>query len=166
MPKRFTLGFLATGREELGFAKIYCELPEPTVFRGERHVIASWLGFKFLDLHVSDLVQQSDEEIAAATQAQCGAGSLHYKYMPRTGEWGTADVAYACLTPAATPNRVIKERWVGEGTVQFHRARWEDMPTQYNIVNTFYDLEIKEYRGASVTKTVGAKDLGDQRILY
>ena len=90
---------------------------------------------------------------------------LHYKYMPRTGEWGTADVAYAILTPAATPNRVIKERWVGEGSVQFHKARWEDMPTQYNIVNTFYDLEIREYRGASVTKTVGGKDLSDQRIL-
>ena len=86
--------------------------------------------------------------------------------MPRTGEWGTPDVAYACLTPAATPNQVIKARWVGQGTVQFHRARWEDMPTQYNIVNTFYDLAIKEYRGASVTKTVGAKDLSDQRILY
>jgi hypothetical protein len=85
--------------------------------------------------------------------------------MPRTGEWGTADVAYATLTPAVTPNRVIKERWVGEGSVQFHKARWEDMPTKYNIVNTLYDLEIREYRGASVTKTVGAKDLSDQRIL-
>lgn len=157
---------IITGREELGFAKIYCELPEPTVLRGERHVIASWLGFKFLDLHVSHLVQQSAEEIANATQAQSGDGTLHYKYMPRTGEWGTPDVAYACLTPAATPNQVIKARWVGQGTVQFHRARWEDMPTQYNIVNTFYDLAIKEYRGASVTKTVGAKNLSDQRILY
>jgi hypothetical protein len=39
------------------------------------------------------------------------------------------------------------------------------MPTQYNIVNTFCDLEIKEYRGASVTKTVGGKDLSDQRSL-
>ena len=39
------------------------------------------------------------------------------------------------------------------------------MPTQYNIVNTLYDLEIREYRGASVTKTAGHKDLSDQRIL-
>jgi hypothetical protein len=33
------------------------------------------------------------------------------------------------------------------------------------IVNTFHALEILEYRGASITKTVGAKDLRDQRIL-
>ena len=156
---------IITGREELGFSKIYCELPEPTVLRGDRHLIASWLGFKFLDVNVTNLRRQSAEEIAGLAQDQTSAGTLHYKYIPRTGEWGTADVAYACLTPAATPNKVIKERWVGDGTVQFHRARWEDMPTQYNIVNTFCDLEIKAYRGASVTKTVGAKDLSDQRIL-
>ena len=60
---------------------------------------------------------------------------------------------------------MIKERWVGEGSVRFHSARWEDMPTQYDIVNAFHALEIKEYRGASMTKTVGAKDLRDQRIL-
>lgn len=156
---------IITGREELGFAKIYCELPEPTVLRGNRHLIASWLGFKFLDVKVFNLRQQSDEEIAQLKQNQTNAGTLHYKYMPRTGEWGTAEVAYACLTPAVPTNSVIKERWVGEGTVQFHQARWEDMPTQYNIVNTFYDLEIKEYRGGTVTKSQGGKDLSDQRIL-
>jgi hypothetical protein len=39
------------------------------------------------------------------------------------------------------------------------------MPSQYNIVNALADLEIKEYRGASITRTVGGKDLGDVRIL-
>ena len=156
---------IITGREELGFAKIYCELPEPTVLRGDRHCIASWLGFKFLDLKANNLRQQSSEEIAAFQRSQSGDGTLHYKYMPRTGEWGTADAAYAALTPAATPNRMVRERWVGEGSAQFHKATWEDMPTQYNIVNAFNALEIKEYRGASLTKTAGAKDLSDQRIL-
>ena len=85
--------------------------------------------------------------------------------MPRTGEWGTADIAYPVLTPAATPNRKILERWSGDGQVEFHAARWEDMPTQYNIVNAFAALDIREYRGASVTKSVGGKDLSDQRIL-
>jgi hypothetical protein len=156
---------IITGREELGFAKIYCELPEPVVYGGAWHVTASWLGFRFLDVEVRNLRQQAPEEVEQILQAQTGDGTLHFKYIPRTGEWSTADVAYATLTPAATPNKVMKERWVGEGSVQFHRARWEDMPTQYNIVNTFYDLKIKEYRTASVTKAVGGKDLGDQRIL-
>ena len=156
---------ILTGREEIGFSKIYCELPTPTRLRGEHHIIASWLGFKFLDLTVRDLRQQSPEEIENAGQSQTGAGILHYKYMPRTGEWGTDDAAYAVLTPAETPNQRVLERHVGEGHLQFHSARWEDMPTQYNIVNALADLEVREYRGASLTKTVGGKDLSDQRIL-
>ena len=156
---------IITGREELGFSKIYCELPEPTTLRGEYHVTASWLGFKFLDLRVNALQQQSTSEIQQMLGRPAGDGMLHYKYMPRTGEWGTADLAYAVMTPAATPNRKILERHVGAGSIQFHAARWEDMPTQYNVVNAFAGLEIVEYLGASLTKTVGGKDLSDQRIL-
>lgn len=156
---------IITGREELGFAKIYGELPEPSVLQGTYRAQASWLGFTFLDMHIAGLRQQSDAEIAAAAENSTSAGLLHYKYMPRTGAWGTADVEYACLTPAENPNAVIQERWVGDGTVAFHQARWEDMPTQYNIVNTFHRLEVLEYRGASVTRSTGGKDLSDQRIL-
>jgi acetoacetate decarboxylase len=156
---------IITGREELGFSKIYCELPDPIVLRGEWRLTASWLGFKFLDVSAQNLRQPSANEVAAAAEQRKSDGVLHFKYMPRTGEWGTADIAYATLTPSAAPNVVVKERWVGEGCVRFHRARWEDMPTQYNIVNAFEALAIREYRGASVTKTVGAKDLSDQRIL-
>ena len=156
---------ILTGREEIGFSKIYCELPPPAQLNGDYHAIASWMGFKFLDLHVVGLRQLSNEEIEARQSGATGDGILHYKYMPRTGEWGTADIAYPVLTPAANSNQRILEQHVGSGAVQFHRARWEDMPTQYNIVNAFADLEILEYRGASLTKTVGGKDLSDQRIL-
>ena len=53
----------------------------------------------------------------------------------------------------------------GQGRATFRRAAWEDLPTMFTIVNTFADLEVREWRGASVVKTVGAKDLRDQRIL-
>jgi len=159
---------IVTGREELGYSKIYCELPEPTIYAGETHCIASWLGFKFLDVNLRNMKQATPEELPSPASEQADGsltGILHYKYIPRTGEWGSADVSYAVLTPAETPNKIVKEMWQGEGTVEFHKARWEDMPTQYTIVNTFAELEIKEYRGASITRTVGGKDLSDQRIL-
>jgi len=156
---------ILTGREEIGFSKIYCELPPPTQLRGDYHLIASWLGFKFLDIHLSDLRELSAEEIQARQANATSDGTLHYKYMPRTGEWGKADIAYPVLTPATNSNQRTLEQRVGSGSVQFHRARWEDLPTQYNIVNTFADLELLEYRGASLTKTIGGKDISDQRIL-
>ena len=160
---------ILTGREELGFSKIYCELPDPLTFNGETHCTASWMGFKFMDMHVRATEAVPIPPASPPSQQPSGeqplTGSLHYKYMPRTGEWGTADIAYAVLTPASSPNRVVQEHWRGEGTVQFHKARWEDLPTQYNIVNAFHELEVKEWRGASIVKSVGGKDLSDQRIL-
>ena len=160
---------ILTGREQLGFSKIYCELPEPVVLRGDTHGIASWLGFKFLDMKLTNMEQVTldTSPAPAAKPPDDGVlrGTLHYKYMPRTGEWGQGDVGYAVLTPAEGSNSVTKELWRGEGTVEFHKARWEDLPTQYHIVNAFHELEIKEYRGATISKSVGGKDLSDQRIL-
>jgi hypothetical protein len=164
---------IITGREELGFAKLYCELPEPTPPRdlwhlrgGEvrTHCTASWLGFTFLDLEIKNCRSMSWQQVESLGSAM-GDGILHYKYIPRTGEWGKADVEYPVLTPAENPNQKCRDAYVGEGTVKFHRARWEDMPTQFNIVNAFHELEIVEYCGATLTRTVGGKDLRDQRIL-
>lgn len=156
---------ILTGREELGFSKIYCELPEPRTINGQTHCIASWMGFKFLDLKLWNMKKQTLEEVAKSPRRQRNDGTLHYKYMPRTGEWGTPDIKYAVLTPSGSSNSVVKEVWRGEGSVQFHKATWEDLPTQFNIVNAIHGLEIKEYRGASIVKSVGGKDLSDQRIL-
>ena len=126
--------------------------------------------FNFFQEKFSNLNQVElpplDSDIADSSQL---TGTLHYKYIPKTGglpgNWGQTDVAYAVLTPAYTPNRVVTEMWRGEGEVVFHHARWEDLPTQYNIVNTLNQLEIREPRGASMVKSVGGKDLSDQRIL-
>lgn len=152
---------IITGREELGYSKIYCEIPEPHVYAGTTHCTASWLGFKFLDFSVRNC-----EQVDPATlPAPVGDGILHYKYMPRTEQWGSADAAYAVLTPASTPNRRVVEASVGEGAIKFQQAAWEDLPTMYPIVNAFAALEVKEIRRASIVKTIGGKDLSDQRVL-
>ena len=156
---------IITGREELGFSKIYCDLLEPRHLQGVTNCIASWMGFKFLDLKLSNMKQLNPTEIRSRRQTQRSSGILHYKYQPRTEEWGTADAVYPTFTPSAGSNSVIEEMWSGDGAVKFHEATWEDLPTMVNIVNAFYDLEILEYTDAIMVKSVGGKDLGDQRIL-
>lgn len=156
---------ILTGRDELGVPKIWCELPEPIEEDGVTRISASWLGHRFLDLAVKDPVELSREEISDRQSAQRGAGDLHLKYIPRSGDWGEADACYVTHIPAATPNKKILQQWSGSGELCFHHARWEDMPTQYNIVNALADLQVKEYRAASIAKTLGGKDLGDVRIL-
>ena len=159
---------ILTGREQLGFSKIYCELPEPVVRADETHLTASWLGFRFLDLRLTGMKEVAETDFPPPPDAKSDGvaqGMLHYKYIPKTGDWGVADAEYACLLPNGNSNQVIKRMWHGDGTVEFHRARWEDLPTQYSIVNTFADLEIVEWRGATITRSIGAKDLSDQRAL-
>ena len=157
---------ILTGREQLGFSKIYCELPEPVIHGGETQCTASWLGFRFMDMRLTDMVEVEAPADAPAEAPDDGLlkGTLHYKYIPKTGEWGGADAEYAVLSPQNPPVSE-PQRWQGDGSVTFHRARWEDLPTQYMIVNALAELEVKEFRGASIEHRVGGRDLIDQRIL-
>jgi hypothetical protein len=163
---------IITGREELGFSKLYAELPPARMLGDSARVTASWLEFPFLEMELSGLapvqLPAAPAAAPAATATNGGAltGQMHYKYMPRTGEWGKADASYAVITPSGGSSQRVLERWRAKGgSVKFHRARWEDMPTQYMIVNAFADLDVVEFRGATLTKSVGGKDLSDQRIL-
>lgn len=150
---------IITGREELGFSKIYCELPEICVMPESASAQASWLGFQFLDVRVDGLKPRTESAPASAAD-----GLLHYKYMPRTGDWGSADVEYAVMTPAGS-NATVHEDLVGSGSLQWNPARWEDLPTFYQAVNALAELEVKQFLGSSLTRSVGAKDLSDQRVL-
>ena len=163
---------IITGREELGFSKLYAELPPARMFADTARVTASWLEFPFLEMEITGLTQVTAPAAAAPAATPPAAptsdvlrGQMHWKYMPRTGEWGKADASYAVITPAGGSASRMLEQWRGKGSVKFHRARWEDMPTQYMVVNAFADLEIVEFRGATITKSVGGKDLSDQRII-
>ena len=157
---------ILSGREEIGFAKQYCELPDPWELNGTTRFAASWLGFTFCDMELSDMKSVPVEEPAAPEVPEgVQLGLLHYRYMPKVGEWGTADGSYPVITPAANPNVTVTEMFQGKGSVEFHKARWEDMPTQYNIVNGLAELEQKEFRGAMIRHYHGSKDLSDQKIL-
>ncbi len=173
---------ILTGREQLGFSKIYCGIPPPAVLKGETRCAAEWLGFTFMDMSLTEMETapaaesggkaaehtvpvEKDRDGAADEHHPVLTGTLHYRYIPRTGEWGKADAEYAVLTPSAAPNRRVTAQWNGKGRVRFHRAAWQDLPTQYHIVNAFEELEQVAFRGASIVETVGGKDLSDQRIL-
>ncbi|MDP6115029.1 MAG: acetoacetate decarboxylase family protein [Planctomycetota bacterium] len=153
---------IITGREELGFAKIYCELPDAEISSDRVRCTAGWLGFEFMEMKLTNLTEKSDSTENAASPVD---GKLHYKYFPRTGEWGTSDVCHAVMTPAETPNRKVVEQFSAEGAIKWNRATWEDLPTLCPIVNGLAELEVIEFTSASLVRTIGGKDLSDQRIL-
>jgi acetoacetate decarboxylase len=72
---------IITGRGEIGQPKLFAEIPELRLVDGTYHCEASWMGFRFLDLQVTELVEPV-KQAEADPQMQ---GTLMLKYIPRTG---------------------------------------------------------------------------------
>lgn len=156
---------ILSGRDELGFSKLYCEIPEPRVLRGRRHYRASWLGHEFLRLDAETLQEAPIDAMAKASSGVRNDGLLHYKYVPRTGARGVADVAAITFTPATGSRAVVDRLWRGRATHEFVQSSWEQLPTMFHIVNALGALPVIERRDAWLVQAHGGKDLGDQRTL-
>jgi len=139
---------IITGREELGMAKIYAEIPDHAPTEGGLLSSAAWLGYCFLQLEASALAD-------APPPAEAPSPFLLWKYLPHTGDWGRADAEYMTVTgPDPNAPEVLTHTYRrGEGTFRFNTARWEDMPTQYPIVNALAALPLHEFIGSALRIT-------------
>jgi hypothetical protein len=147
---------IMTGREELGFSKIYAEMPAPVIIGNSYAGSAGWLGFRFFDMEAIDLEE-------APLDPPPPEGSFHYKFVPRTAALGEADAEYLEYAPRSTASgdmRLVK-KLTGKGRFRFFEARWEDVPFQYPIINALAALPVKEYRGATVSHLVATGSIGD-----
>jgi hypothetical protein len=107
---------------------------------GVDHCEASWMGFRFLDLQVSERHEPQTEPPGPQLE-----GTLMLKYVPRTGAWGQADICQVSFTPGETPSLTVESRKPANGTVKFHRATWQDLPTMYHVVNALADLPVLQW---------------------
>jgi acetoacetate decarboxylase len=151
---------IITGRCEIGHPKLYAEIAEPRRFNGAQICAAGWMGFRFLELEVSQL--HDTDPVRPATASD---GTLMLKYVPRTGAWGEADLCQVTLTPSGDPDNHIERRQTGTGTVRFHKAGFSDLPTMHHVVNALAALPVLEARGGAVTLSRGGKSYRDQRVL-
>lgn len=150
---------IVTGREELGFAKLYAEIPDLVMVGDSCVSQAGWMGFPFLRLEVRNLV-------AAPAAMPAPPGQFHYKYIPRTGSLGEADVEYLEYAPPGGPatgygGLKVQRRMAGEGSLRFSHASWEDAPFQYPIFNALADIELGDCVGATVTWLAADGVIGD-----
>jgi hypothetical protein len=151
-----------SGREELGFAKLWCDLPPPRIFQNRVTCVASWLSHQFFEMELFDLAPADGVAVPrpGMTGLQ-GDGILHYKYIPETQHWGEAAVAHACLSPSVKSAR-LERLSIGQGNVTFLPTTWQQMPTQFHVVNVLAGLPQLEQREAWVSSIRGASDLSEQ----
>ena len=154
---------IIAGRELLGWSKIFADIPLPDVSERGATVSASWKGHRFLDLELSNLSPVDPSTLPPPARRD---GSMHFKYVPKSGAPRDPDAAYVSLcAPSEDQPVTLKEIRAGDAKLQFHAAaRWEQLPTMAHIVNALADLEVLEFRGGSVSKSEGGGP-GTPRVL-
>lgn len=154
---------IIAGRELLGWSKIFAEIPMPEISETGATASASWKGFRFLDLEVANL---HGVDVKTLTPAPRGDGSMHFKFIPKSGAPQEPDAAYVSLCEPSPdqPSRLLELR-TGDAKVEFHAAaRWEQLPTMAHILNALADLEVREFRGGAVSRSEGGGP-GAARVL-
>lgn len=151
---------IITGREELGFSKVFCDISGIEANQDKISVSASWFDFEFfrLDAKFEDgansLEQNNDN-------GKAPEGVFHYKYFPKTNVLGEAAVSEVTFTPAADPYTRLISRRSGSGSYEFRQSRWEDLPTLHHIVEFFVSLGVSGDAEITLTETRGGKNLND-----
>ena len=84
---------ILSGREELGWSKVYGDLPVLEQNTEHLKVAGEWDGFRFFDLQLSHF---SPAQAAPPATAPC----FHHKAIPATQAWGECDACYVTMTPA------------------------------------------------------------------
>ena len=148
---------ILTGRDELGWPKIFADIPTPVVENGEWRAHAAWEDFTFLDMRAGDF--------EAAARPDPAPQMMFHKYVPRTGAWGEAEVDYFTATALEVAAPQVRSVRNGTGAFRFHRASWEQMPTQYPIVSALADLPLIDFGRAQLVESSGGGDASGQRRL-
>ncbi len=144
---------ILSGRDELGHNKLYCEIPALGEQGGRSSTRLSWLGHTFAELELWDL-----QPAPPVSPDPLERGQLHFKYVPKTGSPGEADVAYATLSPpppGPSATRLI-ESHKGQGRFDYLPTRWRDFPFGHRVIESIGGLEVREPRGATLTRSQGS----------
>lgn len=146
---------VVTGRDELGFAKLYADIPEiqHSMDNTAATCSAGWLGHTFFDITLSEL---TEVDAAPSLPGVGGGAGMYYKYVPHTSIGGKEGADLGYITTAAPPKTAGGkpdninfdgfefQRWSAKGAFTWHRSTFQQLPLQAHIINTLADLDVLE----------------------
>ncbi|HVZ12884.1 MAG TPA: acetoacetate decarboxylase family protein [Bauldia sp.] len=153
---------IISGREELGFGKLYCEISDEPPEEPDRKLTGSWQGYTFVELTLSD-IEPAGDDLSFLSDGIKSEGLLHYKYIPATGRWGEPDVAHAVLSPIPQPPKPVSLLRARSGTLRFNRGTFQQLPTLGHIIRQAADLEHLSFEGATIARYEKNNDYYAQR---
>ncbi|KAF7919697.1 uncharacterized protein EAE97_011615 [Botrytis byssoidea] len=132
---------IITGREELGFSKVFAKLDQKASSESSFVLSAGWEGSEFCRLTLDDLEEAPDAESALQSPV------LHYKAIPSSMKKGQ-DAEYATIYPSI-PKAEGEQRWkAGKAEIVFtdleHGELDMTFPTLANIIKGLRGVKVVE----------------------
>jgi hypothetical protein len=133
---------IVTGREELGFSKVFATLQE-TQTQGSYTLNAGWEGTNFCQLKLTDLV--AEQEPVPLNEAPI----YHHKVIPSSRSEGELDTEYTTVSQLKLEQGSMEERRkAGKAEIIFCKLKDEELerafPTLANIIEGLREIEICE----------------------
>lgn len=158
---------IISGREELGMPKLYCSIDvwrRTTSFR----IQAGWQGAHFGHITLEGLSPTDPADDKGSIGGEDDQGIFLYKYIPRVGERGKADVEHATFVPHAqeakvVPSRVLKVHKATSASVSFDPLDWEALPTLHHVISRLAEVPVYEIVGGKVVEGMGVPDVSSAR---
>ncbi|KAI5477307.1 hypothetical protein MNV49_006528 [Pseudohyphozyma bogoriensis] len=160
---------ITTGREELGFCKLWAELPDAQLDGTTRTHTASWFGTEFMKLVIPNMNQKDVSEAPAnhprAWTHPTQSGILHHRYIPTVGQPGKHDASYTtwCPPPPGKPPLLsyftIPASEFANVKLDISEGKWEELPTLWNVVEGLRGIPRERIVEVAVQQFQGASDL-------
>lgn len=129
---------ILTGREELGFPKIFADIDVydlPDSGGTSVAARASWGDTTFFAAHVADLTPAGPPRPALP--------AITRRYIPAVGDLETADADYLTISNPVSGTDVTQiSAHEGSGRFEFTPVTWRQIPFQYPIINQLAELEL------------------------
>lgn len=177
---------ILSGREELGFPKLYCELDLKRDGQGF-DLSAGWMSSKFCSLSLSSLTEAPSTNGDAPAPVEAPRhphapppppkeeGLFFYKYVPATNSFGSkergqADVEYTAFLPndedaKTVEKKVEKTLKAASADIKFDVGDWNTLPTLHHIVERLAEVPMFELVEAKVVEGTGVSDVSAARRL-
>ncbi|SIS23436.1 acetoacetate decarboxylase family protein [Williamsia sterculiae] len=148
-----------SGREELGWNKLYADSMTRTVNGADTTYTVGWGGTEFFRLDAT--IKNPVPEFPAWRSGTL----MHYRVFPRTGEWGRLEVEQVTGSESQPNPLDARSMKRGTGSFSFTPAAFEALPTLVHLVDRLAQIELTDTVNAGQATLASWSDLDEFQIL-
>ncbi|PKS08463.1 hypothetical protein jhhlp_004846, partial [Lomentospora prolificans] len=158
---------IVSGREELGMPKLYCSV-DLWRHKDSFRIQTGWQGATFGNFLLDGLKEEDPAEEKGTIGGEDDDGIFAYKYIPRVGDRGKADVEHATFVPHAqealvVPSKVDKVYRAEKASFSMDPLDWVALPTLHHIISRLAEIPVYEVISGKLVEGTGVPDVSSAR---